>query len=374
MTKLRSGIILEGEYLDSFLGVALREDYISFQYDSHEDKGTVEQYKKKLKASRFKSKSLELALLFDHVHLHAPHELVKFNKLQKEGIIKTSKPHPFLNELTDKEVEDFIISSAIFKSNLVSSIEKEMTKRISHLTGIMEAPSGTKKFIGDFYDFVTLMEAGIPEVAVNFLSIPLREYLNIRRNPLKGIRKIFYEAQLGKYHWIVNLFLEIENEILSLHSLLDMSRRLKIPFASRKFITYREKKEIDATHSAFELCQLSFREEIKYAPVVDSIEDLLRLREKKEIKRFREVFNEWREMILKGDIDTAEKIRLDISKANKEINKLEKWRKVDKWLSYFAIPVVFVPIISNLVAILTLVPRFHIKRNEGRFGWIAIAR
>ena len=107
---------------------------------------------------------------------------------------------------------------------------------------------------------------------------------------------------------------------------------------------------------------------------VDSIDDLLRLREKREITTFREVLDNWKEAILNREKNVEKRIRSDIAKANAQLKKLEKWRSVDRWLYYVTLPTAFVPYVSGAVSIASFALRTHIEKAERLHSWVCIGR
>ncbi|MEB9942239.1 hypothetical protein P4K75_29205, partial [Bacillus cereus] len=166
--------------------------------------------------------------------------------------------------------------------------------------------------------------------------------------------------------------LDMEFELSSIISLMKMSEEFKVPFISKRVSCTSNETEGDNMHEVYKLCLVQMKDEIQYIPRIESIDDLLRLREKKEIKRFREVLIEWKNLMNNGDIKLAEKIRSDILKANKEISKLDKWEKVDNWFYYLAVPTMFIPIISNVVTVGGAYSRYHIESKQKKYGWIGI--
>jgi hypothetical protein len=168
--------------------------------------------------------------------------------------------------------------------------------------------------------------------------------------------------------------IDIAFEIESIISLMKISNEFKVPFISKRITGFENELEIDKTYEVYKTCIIEMKNEVQYIPQIDSIDDLLRVREKSEIKRFREVLNEWTSLMSDQEFNLAEKIRKDIFKANKEIANLDKWRKVDKLIYYLSIPTMLIPYLSNIITIGGAYTRYHIEGKEKRYGWIGIGR
>src|SRR5262249_30656489 len=119
---------------------------------------------------------------------------------------------------------------------------------------------------------------------------------------------------------------------------------------------------------------IAMQEEMGYMPVVESFDDLLRLRENKSIDEFRNKLYEWYEELPKGKFDTLKKIKSDIKKTNQELKRLEKWRRLDRILFWLQLPVTFIPIISTLFTVTAFSTGVLIRTKESRNSWVAIGR
>jgi hypothetical protein len=370
MIDTEKGVIFDDRYVDGLLSCALREGYLTFRCESESEKSWLDSYVAKIKFSPFKRKSLEMSLLFEKVYLHDPPYMAMLDSLQKEGIVASWKIVHDSPRLFSTEIDESVPQTmALVKPLLI----KRLRSKLEHTLRFQEfnrAVQDIKKkriykrwfiheYISKMYDIGALVLAGLAKEA-------------------PGIDII--ESRLDDLHeesgYPINpYFILTYAEICEFISLIDMSRELQAPFCTGR-VDLRPvlQKEVDALYSAYKLCLVPLQEEVKYAPVVESVTDLLRLREKKEVIRFREVLNVWKEALLSGETNLANRIRADILKANKEITRLEKWRQVDRWLYYLALPTAFVPYLSNAITIASVGTRRHIERVEKIHGWIGIGR
>jgi hypothetical protein len=114
-------------------------------------------------------------------------------------------------------------------------------------------------------------------------------------------------------------------------------------------------------------------EQLGYAPVVNTIEDVLRLRNDKRIVRFRKLLEEWCAVLPSGDAALIKKIKADIEKANREFRRLPKWKMADKWLFWAQLPTALIPVVSTIVTVVTFGVQLKVQQAE-RNSWIGIGR
>jgi hypothetical protein len=67
--------------------------------------------------------------------------------------------------------------------------------------------------------------------------------------------------------------------------------------------------------------------EMLVLPEPQTVEDVLRMRNAKEIARFREVFASWCEALKQGDAAAEQAMRSDVRKANRELTRLKRWKE-----------------------------------------------
>src|SRR5262249_17303896 len=132
-------------------------------------------------------------------------------------------------------------------------------------------------------------------------------------------------------HVIIGSIMFVCAEIMSICNSIYISHNFNVPLLTRDFSANMGSDFIvDKYHESFALCQIAMQEEMGYMPVVESFDDLLRLRENKSIDEFRNKLYEWYEELPKGKFDTLKKIKSDIKKTNQELKRLEKWRRLDR--------------------------------------------
>ncbi|EMK3511174.1 hypothetical protein V8094_003657 [Vibrio parahaemolyticus] len=79
--------------------------------------------------------------------------------------------------------------------------------------------------------------------------------------------------------------------------------------------------------------------EFKYFPVLNSISDVLKLKEDRDFEEFRTFVNKWVSAVSTGDRSTEKLLRQEIEKANKSISKAHRCQKIGRIATYMGIPV-----------------------------------
>lgn len=332
MIENHKGIILDQHFSNALIKSAYKNGYVKLKENNQSEKALINGFKSDKRYGVLEKKCLELILVYEKVYLNDPYELAVLDNLKNEGIIEQAR---YLEDGKNTvDCSDTQLGEDI-KPLLMIHLVKHFQKRLPHL----KAKRGlTKKYVDGLYDFVNLWRTGFHEEAVNYTHLPLNMLLQTN-DPVDCIYSLL-ESKDGYHSFVVDM-IDMDFELSSIISLMKMSETYCAPFVSKRIPCTSKKTEVDNMHKVFKLCLIQMKDEIKYIPKIESIDDLLRLREKKEIKRFREVLFEWKSLMNNGDIELAEKIRSDIVKANKEISNLNKWKIVDNWFYYLAVPTVY---------------------------------
>lgn len=173
--------------------------------------------------------------------------------------------------------------------------------------------------------------------------------------------------------------------------LLEQSALRKAPIVSEfPRVPPRHREEtawsryLDSAHSradAFRLFRLTLRDLDGYFPEVHTIEDVLRLREDKRIKRFRKKISEFSQGLREGDIENLEEMTTAVTQANQVLKKLEPYRKVTKWITYLSLPVTIaeaifyqVPILGSSLALVGAGSRIKIDYSKLKHDWVLFGR
>jgi hypothetical protein len=211
----------------------------------------------------------------------------------------------------------------------------------------------------------------------------------LSRKELKHEQQLLYESfcrflvgaadRLRKPLPSVTLFCwETLGIILNIVMLDSVSVNFQIPYASLTHSLQTQhipqgELTSDSVHHAYKLCCISMNELIRYAPTIDNIHDLMRIREDKRVAAFRLALQNWASHLPAGEVAVISEIKDEIKKRNAELRRLENWKAVDRWFYYTTLPVGFIPIISEIHSVAGVGLRFYIERKE-RSNWLALGR
>jgi hypothetical protein len=172
------------------------------------------------------------------------------------------------------------------------------------------------------------------------------------------------------------IFTSIYEEVNTLWNNLLVSLSLGIPFATNKILELASPpKFLKANqHEIYLMCQIALKDEIGYVPVIESISDVLRLRENKYVSNFRETLWRWSKALKHGEKSDIEKIKKEIRIANKDLRRLEKWQYADNWIFWVEIAASLVPALNYVVVGEAIVRRLFMNKLESRSGWLAFIR
>lgn len=397
--EIPGGVILDHDYADALLAIAARNGYADIDPCTAENEHLHRRLRAKASDVKGTRKALELALLFGTAHLHDCTSIVNPRKLQQEGLIESCLPRekitidPFPSvPVPDRRERTNVMKPMVIEYLIHRFKDVHSDDRVFQEDSEAEVRQHMQWYVPEFYEFFSHAYAGSIEEG-------------IRKSDLRGVFEILlgeddpasrladfltsYDAK-SEISGLEFDMLIMARELAGMISLHDRSAQMQVPFASMRIsLSHKEgertsslegtpfkerDREKDALHEAYTLCIVPFREEVRFAPVVTSIDDLLRLREKKEIARFREVLGEWQQAILNREENVQAKIRTDIARANEEMRKLGKWQRVERWLYFIAVPTAFVPELSGVVTIASFAVREHIESTKRLHEWICIGR
>lgn len=114
--------------------------------------------------------------------------------------------------------------------------------------------------------------------------------------------------------------------------------------------------------------------EISYLPNPNSLKDVFKIRERKELIRFREVLQFWLAAVQDGDSNLEIYMRKDLEKANKELRKLEKWKEYKYSTLNFWINSIggHIPVLSNILTVVTTLGGFYEYKADKRHKWVTL--
>lgn len=115
-------------------------------------------------------------------------------------------------------------------------------------------------------------------------------------------------------------------------------------------------------------------DEITYLPYPQTLKEAITIRNKREIRRFREILSFWIRSINDGDYQLEEIIRKDIQKANKELTRLDYVREytnspMNFWLNSIG---GHIPVFSNILTVTNMFFGLYEKYTLKKNNWIML--
>lgn len=116
--------------------------------------------------------------------------------------------------------------------------------------------------------------------------------------------------------------------------------------------------------------------ELYHLPIPSTVSEAIELRKRPEIVSFRNIFFEWCKAIKQCDIDMAERIKNDVNRAQKELDKYYKWEKSKIKLFSCIIDAIVgqIPYLSNIVGGISPFQTRNILRNRAENSWVLLLR
>ncbi|MBT5304619.1 MAG: hypothetical protein HOL31_06000 [Candidatus Scalindua sp.] len=385
-------MILDGEYVHALLGAAYAAGYVTVSDAvSDEEASSAESYLSSVAKSRLRRRALEMLVFYDKVYLADYHEALDIKKLKSDGLIYVNETfsgaalkHIESMAYDGKQLKEITEERLALKQTLLPFIRPFLKELL--LTHGLRGRRGQSKDNSDIGKHIAIAtcNAAVGELATG-------EFIPAFRKSLLSLPGIFSEETADaviermynnrEFYEEVNFWrMSCHFELEKARIMLQTSSALNLPFVSNRLWFHKRKSRLGDSQSgknmstAFRLCQLSMSEEIGYAPVVESLQDVLRLREDERLKRFRDVLLEWSIEVRSGREVAEKRIRGDIKKANQELKKLAKWRKTSRWLCYFSLPLAVLPYISTITNLSSVACQMFIDRKEGMYGWMGITR
>jgi len=186
-----------------------------------------------------------------------------------------------------------------------------------------------------------------------------------------------------KFAWELKLYAHrIFEELKELEWLMAKSATLGVPVATPRVRIPRDKALnncIIRSDSDYWQAYQIYLDEVEIFPELRSVNDVLRLRQRPEVKRLREHLSEWSTQLRDGNRDAEKEMRHQIRRATHELKHLGTMRKVGWWSTVMSLPVGIVellvgsPSVGGLVlAALGTSSLVRSKRIKKQHSWLLI--
>lgn len=354
-------IILDSFFYQQLETLAVREGFITKDYDG-EIIGETRLLKMKKRKAYLKSRLLLYITLFEQID--SEYSYYDLSHLVSEGLIKEQSnlnrdPH----ESHNPEIKNDIKAQAILEYSERQAIELLDIQR-----------NNLYKWVSNFEsnDFVWGED---PKLINKFIDRTMSELLS--GNEL-------HDLNLESKHF--QTFDQIDSSVYglknSIRNTLFHSITQEVPIAFSELGKSIESKQENINQdlklfdNLYYLAKTNLKDEIIYLPAPKNLAQALKIRNKKEMKRFREVLSIWLNVLKEGNDSAEKKIRKDLHKANKELKKLERWKEYSKSPINFWINSVggHIPILSNILTAIYTLGGFYENWVEEKYTWMSIIK
>lgn len=128
---------------------------------------------------------------------------------------------------------------------------------------------------------------------------------------------------------------------------------------------------------SFGLIRSVLHEEGHFFPEIQSIGHALRLRKNPHLRAFKEQFREFHNQLASGDSEALEKVRKDVGRAKRALERKAKWGLALRWLTYISLPaglaeslLVGAPIVGTSLAVMSTAGTIGIERASRQNEWV----
>lgn len=129
------------------------------------------------------------------------------------------------------------------------------------------------------------------------------------------------------------------------------------------------------TEDIYHIVNIDMSQIIGSLPVPHTVQEAMRLRERPEIKSYRNIFLSWCENMYRGDVPEAEYIKRDFDDANKFFKDKERSEKCcPAFRCTCEIIGNQIPYLSNIIGIVSPLQNLHNRKLEEKYRWILLTR
>jgi hypothetical protein len=128
---------------------------------------------------------------------------------------------------------------------------------------------------------------------------------------------------------------------------------------------------------SFGLVRSILHEEGHFFPEVQNIAHALKLRKNPHLRAFRAQFREFHVQLARGDHDSLERVRKEVTRAKRALERTAKWSRPMRWLTYISLPAGLAesllggaPILGTSLAVLSIAGSTINTRVSRRNEWV----
>jgi hypothetical protein len=378
--------MLDNSYACALTWAGLKEGWIGLSYEARAEGYTIARAKHFLeprRASRFVPHALQLATLYESVGLHAlpGASLFDFSRLQREGLVVDALGLGVL--ASDLSWDEGYITARV--QPLLPELGRRCRSRAKDLD-----PNDYRILDEAGYQAITLATAGLLDAYGIRSGDELNALCNsftphggevpedLRMGFVNMVRGLARRTGLSD-RVIINLMARLLLQICSILQIESISSIMGVPYVSdlkssvgRGSASSPSPSPTDLT-DVYEICCITMREVVDYAPHVDTLDDVLRLRNDPRIEAFRVAILRWAGLLRTGTTGALQDVRNEVAARNRELMRLRKWKRVDRFMFWTSVPALLIPVLSTLYTVFSFGLRWHTERAEKQ-NWLCLGR
>lgn len=290
----------------------------------------------------------------------SPDSDLSLNYLKDNGIVD-NKNH--MEELTIFDKNKSYWKSTDKKLVFAKNVSKHLildSKKIILSNFIYEYPKYNRPYSKNF-------------VNVKDLKEKYNTILDLYQNDIK--EDLFLEREGNGYAEFVNYLLILLSNI---EKAVYFSTKEKMCYIN-SYISEQPSSRVlsdKIIEDIFYTVKINFSKDIVILPNPSNLDDVLRMRENKNLKRFRKVMTSWMDAANEGDEIMMKKIQEDIGKANKELKSLEKIAvfkesPLDFWVNSIG---GHIPYLSNVITLLNTFAGIYDYAVHKKDDWLLLGK
>ena len=367
-------VILDPTTTDAFVGSGLKSNLVM-----QRDLGVSERFAKSIAfdyfySSRFRRRTLETLLLFDHIYLSSLSPLFDLTPLKNEGLdIHVIPP---VTEMVDKVHPHF---DRFFNKHMRLVLKRKFRNLFEYGKIKGQSPANcADAFMGGIFD---LLHEGLPLISLIEASDSIQDGgqdeqdMDLMVFLFERVAQRLTLSRLKNFKGFFDCLVLTVNTIKEFWYAFVFCLGTDVPLYSRAFnyIPTGDDKNIDDLAETMVLCKIAMREEMNVTPIVETIEDFLRLRNDRRVCRFRGLVWQWKDIVASENEGALRRIKRDIRRANRELKTLKKWQTASLgWIFWFEVVAGLIPFLNYLLAVEQVARHGYMSKLEKQSSWVGL--
>lgn len=404
----RETLILHGTYRRALFAKALEAGYLTpdprgseYLISNFTPREVMDFDLEQTSHNKHKSEVLQMFLLFNNTILADKDDNYDYSKLLETGIVKQEKltighfDGPSLDPATRAY-------AMLLKDIVVRSLAKGQSRNLHDMMRVLGiTPKAfynvvyTQQF-GEAEDIASLNPKQV-EVVERYAKGRLWTYVNDenRYPPVHGLVQRWLSS-FGSHTGgqILNSFfvqvpvIVTTQKLIGLLNLSSMNDAvlMQSDFDMTGFKTVAgliQKSETRSIMNSYKLLRLSYQQLIGSLPALNSLDDVLRLKEtkRKDIERLRLVVNEMEQLLRNGEIQAIQQAGKEIRQAAGELARGQNVERVGRWSTFLALPVGIIelltglpPVASMSIGVAGVGTTLSTEVAKAKNGWLQVLR